>query len=71
MVAPAEGMIPRFTSICAKRQSEAATTMSDANINYPECEANALDGRDQRFGAELAVQIDRINVVFGEQRAFR
>ena len=36
----------------------------------PECEANALDGRDQRFGAEPAVQIDRINVVFGEQRAF-
>jgi len=33
MVAPAEGMIPRFTSICAKRQSEAATTMSDANIS--------------------------------------
>jgi hypothetical protein len=33
MVAPAEGMIPCFTSICAKRQSEAATTMSDANIN--------------------------------------
>src|ERR1700732_5226074 len=35
----------------------------------PECETNALDRRDQRFGAEPAVQIDRINVVFGKQRA--
>jgi hypothetical protein len=33
MVAPTEGMIRHFTSIRAKRQSEAATTMSDANIN--------------------------------------
>jgi hypothetical protein len=29
----------------------------------PECEANALDGRDQRFCADPAVQVDRINVV--------
>jgi hypothetical protein len=48
MIAPAEGMIPRFTSICAKRQSEAATRQHQLD---PELEANALDGRHHRFGA--------------------
>src|SRR6476620_3165379 len=67
MVAAAEGMIPRFTSICANGDND----VRGQHQLDPEREAIALDGGHQRFSPEPALQVDRINVVCGEQWALR